>query len=375
MPGRLFPVGGPVSEGDIVDREDFITSVQTRLADGQSVMLSGPRRIGKTSIAYEVIRRLKQKGFYTASVDFFRISDRRELAVSLIDACLENRTGIRRTLDTLKDSLRAAAGSAKLSVKLKDIEFSFDLIRENTDEDTVFEYALDLAENLAKSDGKNMVVMFDEFQDAQRISGSGDIYKRMRSHFQNHKNVSYLFLGSKEGMMNSLFGNRREAFYRFAVVLPIPSVPEESWLEYISRKFKERGIEADEAAVKEILKKTGGHPQDTMLVCSEIYYALLETGEKTVTWEYAQLGYNRALLTLAQIYDEILDEVGQRAYARKVIKRLATGDRIYSKRDNPNEVKRALDFLIEKAIIEKSGRGLYKFIEPMFRDYLMQVGL
>jgi hypothetical protein len=176
-------------------------------------------------------------------------------------------------------------------------------------------------------------------------------------------------------MMNSLFGNRREAFYRFAVVLPIPSVPEESWLEYISRKFKERGIEADEAAVKEILKKTGGHPQDTMLVCSEIYYALLETGEKTVTWEYAQLGYNRALLTLAQIYDEILDEVGQRAYARKVIKRLATGDRIYSKRDNPNEVKRALDFLIEKAIIEKSGRGLYKFIEPMFRDYLMQVGL
>lgn len=70
-------------------------SGQGRLADGQSVMLSGPRRIGKTSIAYEVIRRLKQKGFYTASVDFFRISDRRELAVSLIDACLENRTGIR----------------------------------------------------------------------------------------------------------------------------------------------------------------------------------------------------------------------------------------------------------------------------------------
>jgi hypothetical protein len=41
-------------------------------------------------------------------------------------------------------------------------------------------------------------------------------------------------------------------------------------------------------------------------------------------------------------------------------------------KDNPNENKRALDHLITKAIIEKSGRGSYKFIEPMFREYILR---
>lgn len=103
MPGKLFPIGGPVAEEDIVDREDFITSLVTRLSEGQSVMLYGPRRIGKTSLAHEVLRQLKVKGFYIASVDLFRLSSKRDLAVALINACLENRTGIRKTIDAWKD--------------------------------------------------------------------------------------------------------------------------------------------------------------------------------------------------------------------------------------------------------------------------------
>ncbi|NSW83505.1 MAG: AAA family ATPase [Syntrophothermus sp.] len=371
MPGRLFPVGGPVSERDIVDREDFIGSIESRLADGQSIMLAGPRRIGKTSIAYEVLRRLKERGFYTAAVDFFRLSDKREFAVSLINACLENRTGIRRTLETLKDRAKSVAGLAKLTVKFRDLEFSVDFLRDDPDEIALLDYALDLPEVLANRDKKNMVVLFDEFQDASRVAGRAEIYKKMRSHFQNHQNVSYLFLGSKEGMMNSLFGNRREAFYRFATVLPIPPILEESWTEYISQRFAEQHIKTDEETIKEILQRTGGHPQDTMLVCSEIYYALLETGEKTVTLEYVRIGHDRALLTLAQVYDEILDEIGQRVSAREVLKRLAAGDKVYAK-GNPNETKRVLDVLVSKAIIEKKGRGSYKFVEPMFQEYILR---
>jgi hypothetical protein len=371
MSGKLFPVGGPVSERDVVDREDFIASIQARLADGQSVMLAGPRRIGKTSIAYEVLRRLKEQGFYTASVDFFRLSDKRELAISLINACLENRTGIRKMLDLLKDRARTIAGMTKLMVKLKDLEFSFDLIREDSDDNAILEYALDLAEILADRDKKSMAVLFDEFQDASRMDGHADIYKKMRSHFQNHKNVSYLFLGSKEGMMKTLFADRKEAFYRFATVLPIPSIPDNSWLTYIARKFAEQHIQVDDQTIAEILRKTGGHPQDTMLVCSEIYYALLETGEKTVTQEYVQIGYDNALVTLTQVYNEILDEIGQRTHAREVLRRIATGARVYSQKDNPNEIKRAVDYLVIRAIIEKNGRGSYRFVEPMFREYIL----
>lgn len=97
MTKGLFPVGGPVDREDLVGREEFIVSLVNRLQEGQSVMLAGPRRIGKTSVAREVLRRLKEKGAYTAAVDFFRFSGKRDFAYSLINACLENRTGIKKT--------------------------------------------------------------------------------------------------------------------------------------------------------------------------------------------------------------------------------------------------------------------------------------
>lgn len=355
MPGKLFPIGGPVSEEDIVDREDFIASLCRRLSDGQSVMLAGPRRIGKTSLALEVLRRLKRQGFYTASVDLFRISGKRSFAAALIDACLENRTGLRKTLAALKDRAKALAGTAKLAVKLQDLEISLGF-PEKTSDDDLLDYALSLPGVLAERDGVPMAVLLDEFQEAARVMGD-EIYKRMRSHFQAQQKVSCLFLGSKEGMMKALFGERRQAFYRFAAVLPIPPVPEEAWIEYIVRKFAERGLDAGTEAAREIVRLAGGHPQDTMTLCSEVYYVLLETGEKAVTLHSVRLGYERALLTLSPVFDEILDELGQRSLVRRTLFRVAAGRSVYGGGAHPNSVKRALKVLIAKGILEKKGRG------------------
>ncbi|MEW6273544.1 MAG: ATP-binding protein [Bacillota bacterium] len=371
MPGKMFPIGGPVSEQDIVDREEFILSLKTRLADGQSIVLAGPRRIGKTSLAHEILRRMKKEGFYTASVDFFRLSDKLEFATALINACLENRTGVRRTLEALKDRARVVVGTARLAVKVEDLELNIGFSHGEPDENTILNRALELPETLAERDDRPMVVLFDEFQDAAHVAGE-DIYKKMRSYFQHHKRVSYLFLGSKEGMMKTLFGNRREAFYRFAVILPIPPIPEDAWADYIARKFAEQNIEADNETVREIIRKTGGHPQNTMLVCSEIYYALLETEKSYITPGIMRTGFDRALLRLSQVYDETLDELGKRPYVRQVLKRIATGNKVYTQKANPNEIKRAVDYLIDKGVIEKCGRGSYSFVEPLFREYVLR---
>lgn len=372
MPGKLFPIGGPVAEEDIVDREDFITSLAIRLAEGQSVMLYGPRRIGKTSLANETLRRLKARGFYVASVDFFRLASKRDLAVSLINACLENRTGIRKTLDVWKDRTKTIIGTAKLAIKLQDLELDLGLSRGEQDDEALLDYALGLPDILAKRDKRPLVILFDEFQDASRVAGA-DIYKKMRSYFQNQKDVAYLFLGSKEGMMKTLFSDKNEAFYRFATILPIPPIPATAWAEYIAGKFQARGILSPPEPIKEVIRKTGCHPQDTMVVCSELYYALLEAGQDAISLELVQLGYDRALLTLAPIYDEILDDLNLSFIGRQVLKRIATATSIYSiEKSNPNEIKRAIDHLLAKNIIEKTGRGSYAFVEPMFHDYLLR---
>ena len=370
MPGRLFPLGGPVSEKDIVDREDFLLSLGIRLSEDQSIMLAGPRRIGKTSLALEVLRRLKISGNYIAFVDLFRYNTKKELSLAIIDACLENRSGISKTTAALKDGLKKISGAAKLTAKVQDLEVAFGLPGESRSDDELFNYALQLPEILSKRDKKHIVVVFDEFQEIIRIAGE-DTLKVMRSYFQRQEGVAYLFLGSKEGMMNTIFGDKRQAFYRFATILPIPPIPTEAWKEYLSLKFQEKRIAVNNGSVSEILVLSGGHPQDTMLLCSEVYYALLEAGEETLTLDFVRTGYTRALLTLSPVFDELLDELGKTANIRHVLIGLAKGLRIYSGNNNPNEIKRVIDTLIAKAVIEKTSRGSYHFVEPMLKDYLI----
>jgi hypothetical protein len=371
MPGRLFPLGGPVSEKDIVDREDFLVSLGTRLSEDHSIMLAGPRRIGKTSLALEVLRRLKIKDNYVAFVDLFRYNTKRELALAIIDACLENRSGISRTTVVMKEGLKKITGAAKLTAKVQDLEVAFGLPGESRSDDELLTYALQLPEILAKKDKKHIVVVFDEFQEIIRIAGE-DILKVMRSYFQRQEGVAYLFLGSKEGMMNTIFADKRQAFYRFATILPIPPIPTEAWKEYLSRKFLEKRIAVNDSSISEILVFSGGHPQDTMLLCSEVYYALLEAGEENLTLDFVRTGYTRALLTLSPVFDELLDELGKTTNIRHVLIGLAKGSHVYSGyKGNPNEIKRAIDMLLEKAVIIKYDRGSYYFVEPMLKDYLI----
>lgn len=367
----LFPLGGPVPENDIVGRGGFIDTLQMRLTEGHSVMLAGPRRIGKTSLAQEVMRRLKKQGLYVAAVDFFRLPSKRNIAVSLINSCLENRTGIRKTLDSMWDQTKLFAGTAKIALKMKDLEFSMGFPKQEMDDETLLEYALKLPELLAEKDKKHMVILFDEFQDAGQIAGA-DIYKLMRSYFQLQRNVSYLFLGSKEGMMQSLFSGKKNAFYRFATVLPIPQIMDSDWEIYITRKFREKNIDTGETAINEIMSLSGGHPQDTMLICSEAYYTLLEVEEKKLSLDVARIAYERAMVTLMPAFDEMLDELSKKQLVRKVLHRLATGDVIYKEENHPNDIKRAIDQLTLIAVIEKEGRGKYRFVEPMFKDYLVR---
>jgi len=70
--------------------------------------------------------------------------------------------------------------------------------------------------------------------------------------------------------------------------------------------------------------------------------------------------------------DEILGEVGKKPFVREVLRRLAVGEVIYKDKNNPNDIKRAIDQLIMSAVIEKEGRGKYKFVEPMLNDYIQR---
>ncbi|BCV20638.1 hypothetical protein hamaS1_07070 [Moorella sp. Hama-1] len=55
-----------------------------------------------------------------------------------------------------------------------------------------------------------------------------------------------------------------------------------------------------------------------------------------------------------------------------MLKRIATVATHSVEKSNPNQIKRTIDHLRAKNIIEKNRARVYAFVEPMFHDYLLR---
>jgi hypothetical protein len=98
----------------------------------------------------------------------------------------------------------------------------------------------------------------------------------------------------------------------------------------------------------------------------------LETGNDVITHDLVHLGYERATLALSHIFDEMLDDLSSRPQVRRVLYRHALGENAYEEGIHPDKVKRAIDLLLGRAVIEKTARGSYVFVELMFQQYILE---
>jgi len=131
-----------------------------------------PSAEGKSSVAGEVMRQLRTQGYGTASVDLFYVTSIEELAVKLLASLLENRTGAYqktiRSLHGLQEWLNHTTWHAKLG----DLELGLTLTDPILDPLVLLETAIVTAERLAQSHGRRMIILFDEFQEIDRLGGS-----------------------------------------------------------------------------------------------------------------------------------------------------------------------------------------------------------
>src|SRR5919198_6455149 len=375
-----FPVGGPVPAADLVGREAYLRRLVDRLGDGNHVLLAGPRRIGKTSIILETLRRLRRRGAQTAYVDCLGATDIRGLGERLADAVLANVSGAERTFEHAKSI--AAGMHPTVKVKYEHVELALELAREKNAQ-RFFEGALDLPQALTRRTGKRVIVVFDEFQAAGRLGSR--VFDVMRTHFQAHRGTSYAFLGSEQGILEELFSGKGHAFYRFAVPLDLSDagghrfgIDPDDWLEYLRGKFAAKKIAIDDASVDRLLDATGGHPQDTMQVCAALYYLMRDAAQRVVTPELLEVAYEQAMRELERPFALHWTELGSHKYLQQVAKRIAHRAVLYAADAEGGavprpEVLRALDALQARGLVVRLGRGRYDFVEPMFGEYVRRL--
>lgn len=378
-PSPHFPIGGPVPAEDLVGREDYLRRLCERLGEGTHVLVAGPRRIGKTSIILEALRRLSRRGALVAYVDCLGATDLRALGEQLANAVLAPLTGVDRTLDRAQE---LAEGRSLGRVRYSDLAPLLGLARERSPH-KAFELALDVPRLVAARGGKRVVVALDEFQAAGRLGPR--VFDVMRAHFQAQRGVAYAFLGSEEGVLEELFSAKGRAFYRFAQPLDLAEPGEarfgiapEDWLRYLVAKYRAKRVRIGEAEIDRILDATGGHPQDTMQLCARLLEIARDAGVAAIDGDLVAIAYERSLRELERPFALHWSELGKHKYLQQVAKRIAHEAVLYAGEGDgaavPRaEVLRALDALRARGLVVKVGRGRYEFLEPMFGEYVRRL--
>lgn len=378
----LFPTDDPVDPDLLIGRAEDVTSVGERLVSGTHVILAGPRRTGKTTVARAALRLVSQSGAYTAAADLFDHDDAGALAAAVAQAVLANRGQIARALQRARSTGRqlrdlvSVSVTAKLRAELGDgvqLALTPALARQHPRGALVG--ALELAETIAVKDSKPMVVFLDEFQeiagDRRRFGDLDVVTKQLRAVLQRSPHVTVMFAGSVEHLMRDLFGPARRALSQFGTFQPLSPITPDEWHEGLAKRYHRLSVSVPEnTTIAQIASLGGGHPRATMLIAREtLAVALAAHDDRRVLSSDVDLGFALAMEADRLRHQQAVERMRLTKHAHEIATRVARGERPYPGRA-PAAAHRALRALELQGIIERLARGHWVVGDPLLRHYL-----
>ena len=372
-----FKYGKVVTGDDFADREEEIKQLVKDLTSGQNIILYSPRRYGKTSLIIRVLEILNRKNFITSFIDLYGCTSISDLVDKIIEKTVVPSQG---TLEKIGDFLRKYFSSLRPEITLNpdgSISVSYKKDAHTIGEEKVLSQVLDAPEKLAIVKKKPVIVVFDEFQEISNMNGL-KIEKMMRNHFQHHKNVTYVFSGSKKHIMEEIFGEEKRPFYKFAKPFPLGKISKKDFAQFISRKFTETNISIDPSIIDSVLDFTDGHPYSTQQLCHELWD--ITSNKKKVENE----DLNEAIKTILQMHSDYFIRIWDSlppTQRRLLIAVAQEGEvsAIYSSffiekfnLVSASHVKKALDSLEKDGLIEKTKEG-YHISDAFLNEWIKRI--
>ena len=370
---QKIQAGSPVTGSDLIGRESEINKIISLMQMGQSVVILAPRRYGKTSLVLEVLSRLKSSKNYTAFVDVFSSPTIPLLSTHIVEAVLKN-----HKLDSVFTKSRHSALGMVKNIKLKavldDFEFILGFSETNPDRWQLLGESIDFVDHFAIKHQKSIYCAFDEFGDIKKLDGD-NITKLFRSKIQQHKQSAYIFSGSHESVMNTIFINKNSPFFRFARIIKLGFIDKGAFKTKYLQYFNGFGISCENKYIDQILDFTLGHPYYSQLALQEIiiYNAfnnklpgiselklILENTERNYlekTWEDVSKSKENviALLTLTKSNKKVyglLNDQGINAY--RALQSLLTSGLIFKTPENAYLLTDPLlEFWIRKNVLKE----------------------
>ena len=366
-----FRYGNIVSGEYFYDREVILSSLKSDIKSGNNLIIYAPRRYGKTSLIMKLLSELESEGMNVVYLDFFNVINLDKFVELYSLKILKARKNI--SFEKLLKEFRTFVKSIIPSVSFDDAghpAFSLSYSGKRNPSLT-FEEVINLPDNLPGK--KKWVVVFDEFQEINKLNGQS-FEKQLRANIQHHKNVSYIFMGSKTHMLLNMFRDKSRAFYNIGKYIKIEKIPEPDSIDFLITKFKGSGISLSEKGAHKILEYAQGIPYYIQFIASEVWQNSI--GKKSVNIPVIESAVDRIIYSQQDFYREIFGTLS--VYQKQVLYALAiSGKNIFSKEyadannlSSPSSSQRAIEKLLKEGIIEKS-ENEFVFSDPFFSKWLL----
>ncbi len=368
-----FHYGNIVSGEYFYNREQELQRIVQTLKGGNNLMLYAPRRYGKSSLVAKALKELEREGFTCIYIDFMSVYSRETFIKNYTTAIAEQHNS------SFEKLVKKMAGFIKGIVPAMTFDhsgnpsFSFSWV-EGHDAEQTLKDTIDFPEKV--SAGKQQwIIAFDEFQEITKLNGES-FEKLLRNCIQHHKNVSYLFLGSRTHLLKDMFNNKNRAFYNAALTMNIETINVADSIKYLIQRFSKFDMLMGETTATYLIEKVASIPYYIQFVAAEIWQQLVAVvGQKTITIQQVDKAINSILNIKSDYYWELIHK--QTNYRKKVLFALSNAvDEVFSKDTSQkyrlgavSTTQKALETFVEDGLVERI-HNKYHFSDPIFKLFL-----
>ena len=373
MTTNPFRYGALALDDAFTNREIELVELLADILNGQDVVVFAPRRYGKSSLVWRVSQQAIAQDVLVAHVNLMTTPTMERFAEKLAETIHDD---LASTLFRARERLRVFAGLRITPVVTVDpntgkLGFTFDAGRQPQDLDATLERLLELPGELAAERRRKVAFVLDEFQEIVDVDPG--LPKLMRSVFETQPDVAHIYLGSKRHMLERIFNDENEPFWRSAKQMELGVIDPPRFEGYLAASFERTGKKIDPETIAAVLETTGGHPYATQELC---YFLWEETPKARV----ARLAdYERALADVLRAehahFELIWDQASTaqrltlQALAQQRGRPLSGDYRRRHKLPGASTVQRALQALTRNELVTRSGNE-YRIAEPFLADWL-----
>lgn len=271
------------------DRREIRADLRSRFLSGQTnVVLYGPRRYGKSSLVAELISDLEKEGVQCVSIDVMKTPTIDLFVSAYVSKIYKKLAPVKFEFKRLGEFLKSLRFKMTIGAD-GEPGFSMESAQSRIGPETL-EEVLDLPRRLVSAN-KRAVIVLDEFQEVEELLSDGQFERTMRSVIQRHRNISYIFLGSRYHMLRRMFTDRNRPFYKSAIVIMLDKPPFEESLDFVVSRFESCGKTIPRQVAGQLVQKIDNIPYYIQQLGFEVFRLVDDAKRKVVSSDDVEAAY------------------------------------------------------------------------------------